>query len=127
MASVKIKNKDLLMINESLLYVSQQQTGAWYGVSKNLRTLKPLIAEINEGRSSIVDNLTEKDESGSPLVGEDKDLVWTDKESADKQWDELMNEEVEVDFFVIPNEKFGDEVKLDSMMLEPLIDVIIKD
>lgn len=127
MASVKIKNKDLLMINESLLYVSQQQTGAWYGVSKNLRTLKPLIAEINEGRSSIVDNLTEKDESGNPLVGEDKDLVWTDKESADKQWDELMNEEVEVDFFVIPNEKFGDEVKLDSMMLEPLIDVIIKD
>jgi len=127
MASVKIKNKDLLMINESLLYVSQQQTGAWYGVSKNLRTLKPLIAEINEGRSSIVDNLTEKDESGSPLVGEDKDLVWTDKESADKQWDELMNEEVEVDFFVIPNEKFGDEVKLDSMMLEPLIDIIIKD
>ena len=127
MASVKIKNKDLLMINESLLYVSQQQTGAWYGVSKNLRTLKPLIAEINEGRSSIVDNLTEKDESGNPLVGEDKDLVWTDKESADKQWDELMNEEVEVDFFVIPNEKFGDEVKLDSMMLEPLIDIIIKD
>ena len=127
MASVKIKNKDLLMINESLLYVSQQQTGAWYGVSKNLRTLKPLIAEINEGRSSIVDNLTEKDESGSPLVGEDKDLVWTDKESADKQWDELMDEEVEVDFFVIPNEKFGDEVKLDSMMLEPLIDIIIKD
>jgi len=127
MASVKIKNKDLLMINESLLYVSQQQTGAWYGVSKNLRTLKPLIAEINEGRSSIVDNLTEKDESGNPLVGEDKDLVWTDKESADKQWDELMDEEVEVDFFVIPNEKFGDEVKLDSMMLEPLIDVIIKD
>ena len=91
MASVKIKNKDLLMINESLLYVSQQQTGAWYGVSKNLRTLKPLIAEINEGRSSIVDNLTEKDESGNPLVGEDKDLVWTDKESADKQWDELMD------------------------------------
>jgi len=127
MASVKIKNKDLLMINESLLYVSQQQTGAWYGVSKNLRTLKPLIAEINEGRSSIVDNLTEKDESGNPLVGEDKDLVWTDKESADKQWDELMNEEIEVDFFVIPNEKFGDEVKLDSIMLEPLIDIIIKD
>ena len=127
MASVKIKNKDLLMINESLLYVSQQQTGAWYGVSKNLRTLKPLIAEINEGRSSIVDNLTEKDELGNPLVGEDKDLVWTDKESADKQWDELMNEEIEVDFFVIPNEKFGDEVKLDSIMLEPLIDIIIKD
>ena len=127
MASVKIKNKDLLMINESLLYVSQQQTGAWYGVSKNLRTLKPLIAEINEGRSSIVDNLTEKDESGNPLVGEDKDLVWTDKESADKKWDELMNEEIEVDFFVIPNEKFGDEVKLDSIMLEPLIDIIIKD
>jgi hypothetical protein len=127
MASVKIKNKDLLMINESLLYVSQQQTSAWYGVSKNLRTLKPLIAEINEGRSSIVDNLTEKDESGNPLVGENKDLVWTDKESADKQWDELMDEEVDVDFFVIPNEKFGDEVKLDSIMLEPLIDIIIKD
>ena len=99
MASVKIKNKDLLMINESLLYVSQQQTSAWYGVSKNLRTLKPLIAEINEGRSSIVDNLTEKDESGNPLVGENKDLVWTDKESADKQWDELMDEEVDVDIY----------------------------
>ena len=126
----KLKNKDVLIINESLMYLSSKGTGAWYGVSKNLRKIKVVVAEINASKDSILENLSKKGKDGKPMFegeGQDRKVVWIDEKKADKQWNELMNEDAaEVDWFPIPEAKFeGSE--LDALLIEPLLDVIIVD
>lgn len=127
---VKLKNKDVMIMNECLMYLSSKQTQAWYGVSKNLRALKPIVEEINATKDEIVKNLSKKDTAGEILyVGEgaQKVVVWEDQIKADELWKECMQEESEnISFYNIPYSKFG-EVELDALMLEPLMDIIITD
>ena len=51
----KLKNKDVMMINESLLYLSSLKTKAWYGVSRNMQKLKPVLKAISENREAVTE------------------------------------------------------------------------
>lgn len=127
----KLKNKDILIINESLLYLSQKGTAAWYQVSKNLRAVKAAVAEINATKDDILENCAEKDKDGVIKYegeGVERKVVWKDADEADKKWEEMMNDEApEIKFHKFSFDKFGEDVSLDALAIEPLIDVIIED
>lgn len=123
----KISYKDLLNVNVSLVYLSNEGTGAWYQVAKNIRIVKPFILEYEESHKSIMEKLADKNKDGTVKVN-DKGHVSFGKnlDKANDMYDALMNEEVEVDFYTFPFEKIGD-VKLQSLRVEPLLDVVVLD
>ena len=125
-----ISNKDLLIVEASLKYLSAAQTDAWYQLGKNLRVIKPHLAAFRESHEAIVEKLGEKEKSGKvKMIGEGETAevdFGKNKDKADAAWKELINEEVKVDFYKFPYEKFG-EAKLDAGAVEPLLDIIITD
>ncbi len=124
---VNLKNKDVIEINESLFYLSEKQTGAWYGVSKNIRSIKNIMEEINASRNEIVKKMAKLDKDGNPVKGDNNGIVWKDEKKANIQFEELLNEQISVSVFEIPMSKFDESDKLDSFAIAPLIDIIITD
>jgi hypothetical protein len=126
----KLKNKDLILMNEALMYLSSKQTSAWFGVSKNIRAIKPHIEEINASKEDIIANLSQKDSEGKPMYvgdGQERRVVWTDEAEADKVWKELMETPAaKIKWTSISEAKFGD-VELDSFVVESLMDIVIVD
>ena len=125
----KLKNKDVMMINESLLYLSSLKTKAWYGVSRNMQKLKPVLKAISDNREAVTEELAEKDENGKIVFeGEGNARVpkfGDKKEEADKLWKEFMEEDAKkIDFYKIKLEKLED-TELDAMLVEPLLDTIL--
>lgn len=126
----KVKHKDLLVIDASLKYLSAQQTEAWYQIGRNLKKTKPLLTAFQEAHGEIIEKYSEKDKEGKPiLVGEGENAevnFGKNKEKADNLWKELIEEEVEIDFYKFPFSKFG-EAKLDATAIEPILDIVVTD
>jgi hypothetical protein len=124
----ELKKKDLLIINDSLLYLSNLKTKAWYGVSRNLQKLKSPLEEISENRKTITEKLQKKDSKGQPVTEEINGVqipVFEDKDEADKIWSEFMEEEApKVEFYKIKIDKLED-IELDAMAIQPLLDTIL--
>lgn len=127
-----IKHKDLLIVEASLRYLSAAQTEAWYQIGKNLRKIKAPLEAFRESHKDIVEKYGEKDKKTgeTKMIGEGETAevdFGKNKEKADALWKELIEEEVKVDFYKFPYEKFGDTAKLDAGAVEPLLDIIITD
>lgn len=124
----KLKNKDVLIISDSLHYLNSMKTPAWYQISKNLRAIKPIIQEITDSKDDIIKNLAAKDKDGNVMFqgeGEAKTVVFKDTEAADKKWSAMMNEEAkDISWYMFSAEKFGN-IELDALAIEPLIDVCL--
>jgi hypothetical protein len=124
----ELKRKDLLIINDSLLYLSNLKTKAWYGVSRNLQKIKSSLEEIDENRKSITEKLQKKDKNGSVVTEEVNGMkipVFENKEEADKLWQEFMDEDAPaIEFYEIEIKKLED-VELDAIVIEPLLDKIL--
>jgi hypothetical protein len=124
----ELKKKDLLIINDSLLYLSSLKTKAWYGVSRNLQKLKSPLEEISENRKAIQEKLQKKDKDGNIVTEEINGVqvpLFEDKEQADKLWSEFMDEEApKIDFYKIEIEKLED-IELDALVIEPLLDKVL--
>lgn len=123
----KIKQKDLLNVNASLVYLSNEGTSAWYQVAKNIRIIKKHIMEYEESHKSIMDKLADKNKDGTVKVN-DKGQVSFGKnlDKANDMYIALMEEDVDVNFYTFSFDKIGDN-KLESLKIEPLLDVIIVD
>lgn len=123
----KIKQKDLLNVNASLVYLSNEETSAWYQVAKNIRIIKKHIMEYEESHKSIMDKLADKNKDGTIKVN-DKGQVSFGKnlDKANDMYISLMEEDVDVNFHTFSFGKLGDS-KLESLKIEPLLDVIIVD
>ena len=123
----KIKQKDLLNVNASLVYLSNEETSAWYQVAKNIRIIKKHIMEYEESHKSIMDKLADKNKDGTIKVN-DKGQVSFGKnlDKANDMYISLMEEDVDVNFYTFSFGKLGDS-KLESLKIEPLLDVIIVD
>ena len=124
----ELKRKDLLIINDSLLYLSNLKTKAWYGVSRNLQKIKSSLEEIDENRKNITEKLQKKDKNGSVVTEEVNGMkipVFENKEEADKLWQEFMDEDAPaIEFYEIEIKKLED-VELDAIVIEPLLDKIL--
>ena len=120
---IKLKNREVLEIDQALAYLSQQNTSAWYGVSKNIRIITPLLKEIEASKLDIYKKYAKTNEKGN-IETDEKGVVFNNKEEADKMWVSLMEEEVEVEFFRIKLEDLK-EFKLDASLMSLLVDRII--
>ena len=124
---VKLKKKEVLIINESLTYLSQQKTSAWYPISKNLKLVKPFILDINESREEIIKNLANIDEEGKVSTKDQNGVTvidWKDEKEATTLWDDILNEEVSIDFYKFGIDKL-DDLKVEPVIFEPLLDVCV--
>jgi hypothetical protein len=124
----ELKNKDILVINESLLYLNNMKTAAWYQISKNLRAIKGALKEINDSKEDLIKNLSKKDDNGQPIYegeGTERAVVFENPEEADKKWSDILNDVTpNIEWYKFNFEKFGD-VELDALAIEPLIDVCL--
>jgi hypothetical protein len=115
---VKITNKEMLNVNASLVYLSQKETAAWYQVSKNIRILKPFLAEWEESHKSIIEKLADKGEDGKVAVNDKGQVSFGDNiEKANESYESLLKEEVEIPFFTFSYSKLEDS-KLDGLQVE---------
>lgn len=124
---MKITNLQLLQINDALTYLSDSNTEAWYQVGKNLRKIKTPIVEFRASHQDIVENYAEKDKNGQiQFINESNTEINFGKngEKATELWNNLMNEEIDIDFHKINYKKIGD-ASLDALRVEPLLDIII--
>lgn len=123
-----LKNKDILIINESLLYLNSKKTTAWYQISKNLRAVKSAIQEINDSKEDILKNMSKKDKEGNVIYkgeGESKTVVFENEKAADDKWKSMLEDSApKIDWYMFSAEKFGN-VELDAIAIEPLIDVCL--
>lgn len=120
---VKLKNKELMKIDNALAYLSQQQTPAWYGVAKNIRIITPFLVEIESSKQDIYRKYAEKDDFGNPIIKEGQ-VCFENKEEADKIWDSLMNEEVDINFYKIKINTL-EGVSLDAFVMEALLETVL--
>lgn len=124
---IKLKKKDVLIINESLTYLSQQKTSAWYQISKNLKLVKPHVLDINESREEIIKNLANIDEQGTVITKDQNGVTvidWKDEKEATTLWDNILNEEINIDFYKFGIDKFKD-LQVEAVVIEPLLDVCV--
>jgi hypothetical protein len=124
---IKLKKKEVLTINESLTYLSQQKTSAWYPISKNLKLVKPFILDINETKEELIKNLAKIDEEGKVSTKNQNGITvidWKDEKEATTLWDDILNEEVSIDFYKFGIDKLND-LKLEAVVIEPLLDVCL--
>ena len=88
------------------------------------------MAEFKDSHESIVEKFAAKDKSGKPILIGEGEAAEVDfgknKDKANEYWQELLNEEISVDFYKFPYSKFG-ETKLDAGAIEPILDIILTD
>ena len=121
-----ITNKQLLEIEGALAYVSKEQTEAWYQVGRNIQRIKPFLERFGETRKEIIERLAEKDKDGNPKVEGNNISFGENAEEFIEKFTELMEESIEVDFYVFPFDKFG-SAKLDAIKVQPLMDIIVEE
>lgn len=135
MKEVTVTKQQLVNISGSLSRLSLIATEAWYPISRNIKSIRPLMDEISQIKEDMFNKLAEKDEKGQLVYinPEEKDITKKivkfkegKQEEADKIWGELMKEEVTIEVYQFTPDKLGD-VKLNPVIIEPLIDIIIVD
>lgn len=127
--TIKMTNLELMNIADSLTYLADKETSAWYEISRNLRIVKPIMEEANEIRQGFAKNLAKKDKKGQPVV-ENNRYVWKSKEAELEQqkiWNEFINEEVEIKEFRKFDISKLEGIKLHGGLLSNLLDIIIID
>lgn len=91
-----------------------------YWLGKLLRKIEAELKHFDETRMKlIVKHSTEKDENGHPKVDETTNRYIVDEEAFSKEFIELCEEEIDIDFKPIKLEELGD-VKLKPITLAKL-------
>lgn len=90
-------------------------------IYRNVKKLIPIIQDIENNRKDLLQKYMKKDDNGNPVIINNKyDL--TDLNAFDKQMNELLNTDINIDFDKIS--KFDiqrcDEDKFDSLTLEEI-------
>ena len=90
-------------------------------IYRNIKKLIPVIQDIENNRKDLLQKYMKKDDNGNPVIIDNKyDL--TDLNAFNKQMNELLNTDINIDFDKIS--KFDiqrcDEDKFDSLTLEEI-------
>jgi hypothetical protein len=127
--AMKIKNSELIMVDRALAYLSGENTKAWYPIARNIQKIAQPLKDLEEAQKGVYEKLCDKNEDGSvkPKKLDNGNEVMTFEDNAEeleKVMFELLEEEVDVDFYRFSYEKFGD-CQLDSIKIQPLMDKVI--
>tara|TARA_R110002020_G_scaffold229316_1_gene440047 strand:+ start:17210 stop:17608 length:399 start_codon:yes stop_codon:yes gene_type:complete len=121
----KMTKKDLLAISQGLAYINSKETKVWHTLSKNLDMISPLVNAVNAEHRVITDELAPKDDKGTPVRNQQNQIDFGDNlEEANKRWDNIMSEEIEIEIITIPLDDLKD-YGLDANMMKPLLGKLV--
>tara|TARA_R110002051_G_scaffold65300_5_gene118561 strand:- start:143 stop:541 length:399 start_codon:yes stop_codon:yes gene_type:complete len=121
----KMTKKDLLAISQGLAYINSKETKVWHTLSKNLDMISPLVNAVNAEHRVITDELAPKDDKGTPVRNQQNQIDFGDNlEEANKRWDNIMSEEIEIEIVTIPLDDLKD-YGLDANMMKPLLGKLV--
>ena len=101
------------------------ETQVWHTLSKNLDMISPLVNAVNAEHRVITDELAPKDDKGTPVRNQQNQIDFGDNlEEANKRWDNIMSEEIEIEIITIPLDDLKD-YGLDANMMKPLLGKLV--
>jgi len=100
-------------INEILGKELPIKSAYWLG--KLAKKIQKEFAELEENRIKLVQKYVLRDESDNPVIENDK-FIFSDTNSFNAQFSELLETDVEIDFTPLEVEKLGD-VKLSPIAM----------
>ena len=121
----KMTNKDLLAISQGIAYINSKETKVWHSLSQNLDLISPIVSEVNAKHKQITIDLAQKDDSGNAIRNAQNQIDFGDNiEKANKRWEDIMNQNVEVELIPILLEDIQ-EYGLDANMMKPLLGTLV--
>lgn len=98
-----------------------------YKLAVSLRSLKNEHTLLEEQREAILDRYAEKDEKGRRIMGERNPVTgsptWRlkDAKGFEKEWGELINQDVILELRPVKLEEFGQDFEVEPLTLENAI------
>ena len=121
----KMINKDLHAISQGIAYINSKETKVWHTLSKNLDIISPLVNDVNARHKVITDELAPKDAKGVAVRNDQNQIEFGDNlEEANKRWEDIMNESVELEVYQIALDDLKD-YGLDANMMKPLLGKLV--
>lgn len=134
-------NQNLMELNicfHQILETCSNMNGRFmYAMHKNINTLTPYLKSINDARSAIINQYAELDKNGKPKLektkdGEEPKFIYKNgsEKKAIKAFNEILTEKVDIKFYKIDSDTFGEVTNLDIKNISSLgafMDLIIKD
>lgn len=121
----KMTNKDLLAISQGIAYINSKETKVWHTLSQNLDLISPIVNEVNGRHRELTEELAPKDKDGKVVRNTQNQIEFGDNlEEANKRWEKVMDEEVEIEIISIPLDDLKD-YGLDANMMKPLLGKLV--
>ena len=125
LTKTELTNRDLLAVSQGIAYVNSKETKVWHALVKNMESISDIVTEVNARHKAITDELAKKDDKGVPIRNPQNQIEFGDNlETANKRWEEIMNEKVTVELLPIPLNDLKD-YGLDASMMRPLIGTLL--
>ena len=97
----------------------------WHSLSQNLDLISPIVSEVNAKHKQITIDLAQKDDNGNSIRNAQNQIDFGDNiEKANKRWEDIMNQNVEVELIPILLEDIQ-EYGLDANMMKPLLGTLV--
>lgn len=120
-----VSNKELLDINQSLIYLSNQKTCLWYIVSANLIKIKPSVESATDFLKTIQEKYCLRDKDDKPIILENQyQFNVENRKLFDEDYDKWMKEENEIDFKISDQKEVLSESHVPAL-ITPLIGTIL--
>lgn len=104
---MKQTTKQIIQILQGLQHLSEKNTESWYVVDKNIRKIQPIYEEFEASKKTILEKFAERDEKGKIIFnqkGNKQIHTCSNEPERDKMFEELLNEEHEINFYQAPIE-----------------------
>lgn len=97
---MKLSNRELLTNMQQLKVLAQRDLPikASYAIAKNMRKIEEELRPYEEERQRLLEKHGKKDKEGELIVDEVGQVDFKDKKAWDKDINELLDIEVEIDF-----------------------------
>ena len=125
MTKQELTNRDLLAISQGIAYINSKETKVWHALTKNMESISDIVTEVNGRHRKLTEELASKDDKGQPIRNQQGQIEFGDNlEKANKKWESIMNEKVNVELLPIPLADLKD-YGLDANMMKPLIGTLV--
>tara|TARA_R100000664_G_scaffold33901_1_gene52608 strand:- start:108 stop:515 length:408 start_codon:yes stop_codon:yes gene_type:complete len=125
MKKTELTNRDLLAVSQGIAYINSKETKVWHALSKNMDSISAIVTEVNTRHKAITEELAKKDDKGIAIRNPQGQIDFGDNlDTANKRWEDIMNEKVTVELLPIPLEDLKD-YGLDATMVRPLIGTLL--
>jgi len=128
METKEVTNERLILVYNSLAYLANKETKAWYIIGKNLKNIQKAVEKFEHNRKSLLDKYAVKEENGNyKLTQDNKYIDFGGKEDVVKEeFVNLAKEIVSIEVDEFPVDKLVEE-NLEGAKVNPLFGIILKE